>query len=337
MRLSAYLSQQVWAARGPMACLLWPLTLISRAWLGLNAMAYAKGWRQTTHLPLPVLVVGNVLAGGTGKTPIVIHLVEHFKSLGIHVGVIARAYGTGDEPVMEVSSSSLASQAGDEPLLIKQRCAVPVFTGRQRVKAAQALLQNYPHTQLIISDDGLQHRALHHDLAVCVFDNRGLGNGWLLPAGPLRELWPRHPNTSSIQYVVHTGDKALEDSLSAKRYLSQTARNGEGEQRDLSNWRGQTVQALAAVARPAVFFAALEQAGMRLKHKHALPDHASLDNWLPASNEPLFCTEKDAVKLWPHFPSAWAVPLECELPPLLLQKLGTEVQRLSLLYGQKIT
>ena len=96
MRLSAYLSQQVWASRGPLACMLWPLTLISRVWLALNAMAYAKGWRNTAHLPVPVLVVGNVLAGGTGKTPIVISLVEHFKSLDLQVGVIARAYGTGE-------------------------------------------------------------------------------------------------------------------------------------------------------------------------------------------------------------------------------------------------
>ena len=337
MRLSAYLSQQVWATRGPLACLLWPLTLISRAWLALNAMAYAKGWRVTAHLPVPVLVVGNVLAGGTGKTPIVISLVEHFKSLGLQVGVIARAYGTGEEPVMEVLSDSRASQAGDEPLLLKLRCHVPVFTGRQRSKAAQALLKAHPQTQLIVSDDGLQHHALHHDLAVCVFDDRGLGNGWLLPAGPLRELWPRRSSTSTKQFLLHTGDKAFGLSLAAKRSLSQIARNGQGEERDISSWQGQTVQALAAIAQPALFFAALEQAGLMLKQKHALPDHASLDNWLPVGDEPLLCTEKDAVKLWPRLPSAWAVPLVCELPPQLLQPLSAEVQRLSLLHGQKTT
>jgi len=335
MRLSAYLSQQVWATRGPLACLLWPLTLISRTWLALNAMAYAKGWRGGVHLPVPVLVVGNVLAGGTGKTPIVISLVEHFKSLGLQVSVIARAYGTGEEPVMEVLSNSLAAQAGDEPLLLKLRCAVPVFTGRQRAKAAQALLQAYPQTQLIISDDGLQHRALHHDLAVCVFDDRGLGNGWLLPAGPLRELWPRQSGTSTKQFLLHTGEKSFSRSLAAKRSLSQIARNGQGEERDISSWQGQTVQALAAIARPALFFAALEQAGLRLKQKHALPDHAALDNWQPVGDEPLLCTEKDAVKLWPRSPSAWAVPLVCELPPELLTQLSAEVQRLSLLHGQK--
>jgi len=337
MRLSAYLSQQVWAARGPLACLLWPLTLISRAWLALNAMVYAKGWRGTAHLPVPVLVVGNVLAGGTGKTPIVISLVEHFKSLGLQVGVIARAYGTGEEPVMEVLNDSLAAQAGDEPLLLKLRCAVPVFTGRQRAKAAQALLQAYPQTQLIISDDGLQHRALHHELAVCVFDDRGLGNGWLLPAGPLRELWPRQSGTSTKQFLLHTGEKSFSRSLAAKRRLSRIARNGQGEERDLSSWQGQAIQALAAIARPALFFAALEQAGLMLKQKHALPDHASLDNWLPVGDEPLLCTEKDAVKLWPRLASAWAVPLVCELPPELLTQLSAEVQRLSLLHGQKTT
>jgi tetraacyldisaccharide 4'-kinase len=337
MRLSAYLSQQVWAARGPLACLLWPLTLISRAWLALNAMVYAKGWRGTAHLPVPVLVVGNVLAGGTGKTPIVISLVEHFKSLGLQVGVIARAYGTGEEPVMEVLNDSLAAQAGDEPLLLKLRCAVPVFTGWQRAKAAQALLQAYPQTQLIISDDGLQHRALHHDLAVCVFDDRGLGNGWLLPAGPLRELWPRQSGTSTKQFLLHTGEKSFSRSLAAKRRLSRIARNGQGEERDLSSWQGQAIQALAAIAQPHVFFAALEKAGLHLQQTHVFADHADLSQWLPADDTPVFCTEKDAVKLWPRLTSAWAVPLVCELPPELLTQLSAEVLRLSLLHGQKTT
>ncbi|MSQ65441.1 MAG: tetraacyldisaccharide 4'-kinase [Limnohabitans sp.] len=337
MQWSAYLSQQVWAARGPLACLLWPLTLLSRAWLLIESMAYEKGWRRARYLPVPVLVVGNLLAGGTGKTPIVIGLVEHFQSLGLQVGVIARAYGTGEEPLMEVVNNSPPSQAGDEPLLIRLRCAVPVFTGRQRAKAAQALLQAYPHTQLIISDDGLQHRALHHDVAVCVFDDRGLGNGWLLPAGPLREAWPRAAATGTSQYLLHTGDRAFGHSLAAKRSLSHTARNGKGEQRHLSSWQGQAVQALAAIARPALFFAALEQAGLRLTQTHVFPDHASLADWQTAGNEPLLCTEKDAVKLWPHQPDAWAVPLLCELPPELLLQLSTEVQRLSLIYGQKTT
>ena len=334
MNWSTFFLRQVWIDEGLVACLLWPLTLISRLWLGCNHLAYKFGLREVMHSPVPVLVVGNVLAGGTGKTPIVISLVEFFQSQGWQVGVIARAYQTKEEGVSEVHADSSPRLAGDEPLLVKQRCGVPVFTGRQRAHAAQALLASYPHTQLIISDDGLQHAAMHHDMAICVFDDRGLGNGWLLPAGPMRELWPRDSKGAS-QFKVHSGEKPFEHSHAAVRRLSVLARNGLGEQRALSSWRGQKVQALAAIARPTLFFASLEKAGLVLIEKHALPDHADLSRWQPAGDWPVFCTEKDAVKLWLHLPTAWAVPLDCILPAELLAQLESEVQRLSSTHGQK--
>ena len=165
-----------------MAWLLWPLSWLTWAWIRLNDGLYQIGWRKATRLHVPVLVVGNVWAGGTGKTPVVISLVEHLKSQGWQVGVIARAYGREDESVREVHDPSPAVTVGDEPLLVRRKCQVPVFVGRQRAHAAQALLKAYPQTQCLISDDGMQHRALWHDIAVCVFDARGLGSGWLLPA-----------------------------------------------------------------------------------------------------------------------------------------------------------
>ncbi len=335
MPLSVYLSRHVWLGRGATACLLWPLTLLSRVWLIVSAVLTKLGVRPATRLPVPVLVVGNVVAGGTGKTPVVISLVEFFKASGWQPGVIARAYGTDSEPVREVQTDSPAQESGDEPLLIKQRCNVPVFTGRERSKAAQALLQAYPHTRLIISDDGLQHHALMHDMAICVFDDRGLGNGWLLPAGPLREPWPRLPQPGVVQYVLHTGKQPFENSLAAKRQLSLSARNALGEQRPLSNWQDCQVQALAAIAQPHVFFAALEKAGLHLQQTHVFADHADLSQWIPADDAPVFCTEKDAVKLWPHLPQVWAVPLDCTLPALWLDQLLADVQRLSLVHGQK--
>jgi len=335
MPLSVYFSQNVWLGRGAIACLLWPLTLISRIWLAVGSLGTRRGWRTATRLPVPVLVVGNVLAGGTGKTPVVISLVEFFKAAGWQPGVIARAYGTDSEPVREVQTDSPAQESGDEPLLIKRRCGVPVFTGRERSLAAQALLQAYPHTRLIISDDGLQHHALMHDVAICVFDDRGLGNGWLLPAGPLREPWPRRPQPGVVQYVLHTGKQPFEDSVPARRQLSQSARNASGEQRALSSWQDCQVQALAAIAQPHVFFAALEKAGLHLQHTHEFADHADLSQWLPADDTPVFCTEKDAVKLWPHLPQVWAVPLDCTLPAACLEQLLADVQRLSLVHGQK--
>jgi len=333
--LSAYLTQHVWPRRGWVAYLLWPITLLSGSWVHLNRLLYKHGWRQSVRLPVPVLVVGNVVAGGTGKTPVVISLVQHFTAKGFRVGVIARAYGSSQESVKEVNHHSQAADAGDEPLLVKQRCDVPVFVGRKRALAAQALLSAYPNTDFIISDDGMQHHALRHDIAICVFDDRGCGNGWLLPAGPLREHWPTVSPIGVTRHVLYTGEQHPRDAWVAKRSLAAYAINGAGEQRELREWAGQAVQALAAIAKPDVFFQALTQSRLQLVHRWPLPDHASLLHWKPDSNLPIFCTEKDAVKLWPDLPQAWAVPLVCELPLPLLDALSLNLQQLSLIHGQK--
>ena len=339
---TAHLLRQAWQSKGWMARMLWPVTLLSRSWLFLNTQAYRWGWRQTTHLPVPVLVVGNVVVGGTGKTPIVMHLASHFQDLGWQVGVIARGHGVNLRELQEVRRNSTASEVGDEALLVKQHCKLPVFVGRQRALAAQALLKAYPGTQLIISDDGLQHHALHHDIALCVFDDRGLGNGWLLPAGPLREPWPRNEHLASPdhqktrrQYLVHSGQTPFENSFKAERQLAAQAVNGKGQTRTLESFQGQAVQALAAIAQPELFFQALQAQGLQLAAAHALPDHAPLDAWTSTRPEELLCTEKDAVKLWPHVPQAWAVPLDCQLPEALLAQLHKDVQALSSRHGQK--
>ena len=337
MNVSLLLSQQVWLRRGWLACLLWPLTWLGRIWLLCTRLAYASGVRRPVRLPIPVVVVGNVLAGGTGKTPIVIALVNHFQAQGWRVGVIARGYQAKADTVQAVMPNSDPRWVGDEPLLVRRRCDVPVFVARQRAQAAQALLIAHPQTQVIISDDGLQHRQLHHDIALCVFDDRGLGNGWLLPAGPLREPWPRTLPPGVTQHLLHTGSLPFGPSLAVRRQLSDTARNGLGEELPLSHWRGQPVQALAAIAQPQAFFAALQRAGVDTRLCHTLPDHADLSHWQPAQDLPLLCTEKDAVKLWRHLPNAWAVPLICELPPALLSDLVSQVQALSLPHGQKTT
>jgi len=334
MQDAATLLRKAWLSRNLITRLLWPLTLVSRAWLLLSSLRDRLGWRPATPLPIPVWVVGNVLVGGTGKTPIVIHLATHLQSLGFKTGVIARAVGCEDQSTQEVRFDSTASQVGDEALLIKHRTLSPVFVGRARVLAAQALLQAYPDTQLIISDDGLQHHALHHDLALCVFDDRVLGNGWLLPAGPLRETWPRKTR-GAVQFLVHTGKHPFEISFPAERQLSPHAVNGLGQTRPLSAWAGKPVQALAAIAQPEVFFAALRAHGLTLAATHALPDHAPLDDWTSVPGEDLLCTEKDAVKLWPHHPQAWAVPLECRLPDVLWVQLLQNLQALSSPHGQK--
>ena len=315
---------------------LFPLTFLSRIYLWLSKAAYARGWQSSTCLPVPVLVVGNVLVGGTGKTPVVIHLAQRLSQMGWKVGVIARGHGGQLNGWAEVTENSLASQTGDEALMLKKKLGLPVFIAKKRAKAALALLQTYPQTQLIVSDDGLQHRALHHDIAICVFDDRGLGNGFLLPAGPLRETWPRQLNLGVTQLKVHTGRIPFEDSLAAHRQLAGFAVNGLGEQRDLRLWAGQSVGALAAIAHPEAFFSALRSAGLTLTTTQALPDHDPLADWQPSDEHDVLCTEKDAVKLWPRHPQVWAVPLNCELPAVFWDALMPHWQRLSLSHGLQI-
>lgn len=335
MRVSAFITEQVWAHRGGLARCLWPLSLLTWLWVRTQRWLYLNEWRKAVRLPVPVLVVGNVLAGGTGKTPVVIALVSHFKNQGLRVGVIARAYGSAEETVKEVAPHSPARWAGDEPLLIKQRCDVPVFVGRARAQAALALLKAYPNTELIVSDDGMQHWALWHDMAVCVFDQRGLGNGWLLPAGPLREPWPRRPFLGVHEELVSSSPETPGQAWFAKRALAPCARNGFGEVRDLTLWAGQRVQALAGIAKPDNFFQALEAANLQITWRWPMADHADLSHWKSPSDLPVFCTEKDAVKLWPNRPEVWAVPLVCELPMELLDALSAHFQKLSLPDGHK--
>jgi len=324
-----------WRRSGPLTWCLFPLTFISHAFIGLRSLAYRFGWKTTVNLHVPVIVVGNVMVGGTGKTPIVIHLAQRLTQMGWQVGIISRGDGGRHAECTEVRLHSLAQEVGDEALLLKHRLGLPVFIGKRRAQAALRLMQTYPQTQLIISDDGLQHLALHHDIALCVFDDRGLGNGFLLPAGPLRESWPRRLKKGVVQMTVHTGDRAFEDSLAAHRHLAGYAVNGRGEQRALQSWHPQAVDALAAIAQPELFFSALRQTGLLLSHTQSFPDHDPLDHWQAHSANDVFCTEKDAVKLWRHHPDVWAVPLQCDLPTVFWEKLMPHLHRLSLAYGQQ--
>ena len=325
----------VWRKPSILAWCLFPLTFLSRIYLWLYKTTYTLGWQSSTRLPVPVLVVGNLLVGGTGKTPVVIHLAQRLRQLGWHVGVIARGHGGQLNGWAEVTDQSVASQTGDEALLLKKKLGLPVFISKKRAQAALALLKTYPQTQLIISDDGLQHRALHHDMAICVFDDRGLGNGFLLPAGPLRETWPRQLNVGVTQIKIHTGQIAFEDSLAAHRQLAGFAVNGRGEKRDLRLWAGQAVDALAAIAQPQAFFTSLQSAGLTLSKTQAFPDHDPMADWQPSNGRDVLCTEKDAVKLWPRYPQVWAVPLLCELPEVFWDALMPHLQRLSLGHGHQ--
>lgn len=308
MRLSAWLHQQlpqVWTSRGLFAWLLLPLAWVHAALLWLRGLAWHLGWRQAQRLSVPVIVVGNVVAGGAGKTPLTMALVQHLQLRGWRVGVISRGHGRRTRDTRAVLADSHPADVGDEPLLIRQKTGAPVWVAASRAEAGRALLQAHPDVNLLVCDDGLQHWALARDLEICVMDERGVGNGWLLPAGPLREPWPR-----PVDMLLHTGDNGLPGGFQADRQLAPLAHDAQGRSTALSSLIGQPVDAVAGLARPEAFFAMLRSAGLQLHQTTPLPDHFDYALGAPAAtNRPLLCTEKDAAKLWQHQPHALAVPL----------------------------
>ena len=323
---------QLWAGRRRWAWLLWPISVLFGSLVVLRRRLYRLGLRQSQAVPVPVLVIGNVLAGGVGKTPVVLMLVRHFQQRGLAVGVVSRGYGRTTQGCKEVLKNTPPDQSGDEPALIKRATGAPVFVASRRVEAATALLAKYPKTALIISDDGLQHYALQRDIEVCVFDDRGVANDFLLPAGPLREPWPRKAlkiksRAAPISFVLHSGeDDALADRLftqansfdgvtqhgfRAHRTLADFALSKDGIRIELAQLAGQANVAVAAIGQPEAFFAMLRSQGVALQETIALPDHFDFAQWkfpFDASHN-LICTEKDAVKLWRSHPEALAVPL----------------------------
>ncbi|MBA2960888.1 MULTISPECIES: tetraacyldisaccharide 4'-kinase [Ramlibacter] len=303
--------QRAWLHRGALGWSLLPVSWLYGALSGLRRALFRLGVFETQHLPVPVVVVGNVITGGAGKTPVVIAVVEHLRSRGLRPGVVSRGYGRQGTGCIEVTPQSDPRAVGDEPLLVATRCSVPVGVAADRPLAARALLAAHPDVKVLVSDDGLQHHALGRDIEIVVFDDRGAGNGWLLPAGPLREPWPR-----PADLVVRTAASGIEGHH-VERRLGTEARRADGTQVPLQSFAGRSCVALAGIARPQAFFRMLEDAGITLARTVPLPDHDDFSGSLPdlGAEQPLLCTEKDASKLWRSHPGAWAVPLEVTIEP----------------------
>ncbi|HSV36628.1 MAG TPA: tetraacyldisaccharide 4'-kinase [Ramlibacter sp.] len=301
--------QRAWLRRGALACVLWPVSVLFGALAALRRAAYRAGIFESHRLPVPVIVVGNVIVGGSGKTPVVQAVVEHLQARGLRPGVVSRGYGRRTAGCVEVGPDSPPADVGDEPLLLARNCRVPVFVARARAQAAQALLEAYPATQVVVCDDGLQHYALRRDIEICVFDERGTGNGWLLPAGLLREPWPR-----PVDLVLRAGDTP-QGGFTVQRRLAAQARQADGTQATLASFKDRPLSAVAAIARPQAFFAMLRGAGLPLAQTTALADHDEFTAFRADPGHELLCTEKDAVKLWRSHPQAWAVPLVLRIDP----------------------
>jgi tetraacyldisaccharide 4'-kinase len=303
----------------------------------LRRKLYQRGIKKSTQIKVPVIVVGNVIAGGAGKTPLVIALAQFLRAKGWQPGIVSRGYrskrghgakSTGAFEVLEVLASTPVIESGDEPALIKAATNLPVFVSQQRCQAALALLAAYPQTNVILCDDGLQHLALQRDIEICVFDERGTGNGRLLPAGPLREHWPR-----PVDFIVHRG--GFDSGYKITRRLADEAVLADGSRVALADLQHHKLTALAGIAQPENFFGMLRARGLRLQQTLALPDHydfhsdfhSDLNSKLSNIDEGcwLICTEKDAIKLR-QTPLAQqrtivAVPLIVDLPEIFTQAL----------------
>ena len=277
------------------------LPIAQTYWLAirLRCLLYRHRVLKSTWAGAPTVVIGNVIAGGAGKTPLVISLVNHSQSRGLKVGVVSRGYGRSSTNCLEVLLDTPVLESGDEAALIRRLTGARVFVAQNRVEAAQALLRIYPETQLIFCDDGLQHYALARDLEIAVFDNRGIGNGWLMPAGPLREPWPARRD-QGIDLILHTGNRPAFEGFTSSRTLEEYALSRDGSRVPLSELSKRKLTAIAAIANPDVFFAMLRSRGLALERTIALPDHYSFFDYLPpvSSDDVIICTEKDAVKLF---------------------------------------
>lgn len=323
--------------RGWLAGLLWPVSLAYGALLAIRSCLYRLGLKKVHRLDVPVVVVGNVVVGGAGKTPTVIAVVDHLLDRGWRPGVVSRGHGRRSGLVVHVHPDTAPSESGDEPALIHLRTHAPVVVSANRVEAARALRLAHPEVNIIVCDDGLQHLALHRDVEIVVFDDRGTGNGRLLPAGLLREPWPRaSAGAASKCLVLHQRRENAPTStlahspgapvFGAVRRLAKQAVGPTGEQIGLLQLCGRNVTAVAGIARPHVFFDMLRGAGLVPTREVGLPDHAAPQDYASLMQDPtttLLCTEKDAVKLFPALthlapsqrPQAWAVPLELTPDP----------------------
>jgi tetraacyldisaccharide 4'-kinase len=286
--------QRVWYERAPwpLFLALVPLSLLFASLVAVRRWAYRVGAARSMKLSRPVVVVGNVTVGGTGKTPLVIWIAEYLRARGCNVGIVTRGYGGNAQTwPQDVTDATPAEHVGDEAVLLAARTQAIVVAGPDRVAAAQRALDR--GADVIVSDDGLQHYRLARDLEIAVVDDgRDVGNGWLLPAGPLRE---RRSRLDAVDLVVRTCRSTRPSHALGRQILAVNL--ATGERRLLSAFSGARVHAVAAIGHPEAFFAMLEERGLSVDAR-ALRDHARLtrEDVTFGDDAPVLMTEKDAVK-----------------------------------------
>lgn len=301
----------------------WWLRALVPVYRGLRLLDRAPwmlGLRRARRLPVPVIVVGNLTVGGTGKTPLVIALVEALRARGFHPGVVSRGYGGRVRAPLLLDDRPDPAEVGDEPSLVRRRTRVPVAVGHDRGKAARLLLAQ--GVDVVIADDGLQNRSLARDLEICVIDGeRRFGNGRLLPAGPLREPVAR---LADMAFVVCNGGQARAGEVPMRLEGDvAVALAGAEPSRALDAFATRRVHAVAGIGYPGRFFAHLRAHGIVVV-EHALPDHHAISETDFAFDEalPVLMTEKDAVKCahWAR-EDWWCVPVRADLPEVFFERV----------------
>jgi tetraacyldisaccharide 4'-kinase len=337
-RVESAVARLWWRPRLPIAAwVLLPLAGLYGLVIALRRGLFALGWLRTRHAPVPVLVVGNLVAGGAGKTPTVIALVQALRHAGRSPGVISRGHGRSGAGAAAVLAHSRVADVGDEPLLIHRRTGAPVWVARRRIDAVRGLCAAHPEVDLLLCDDGMQHLALARDVQVIVFDERGIGNGHLLPAGPLRQPMPSFvPVNSHVLYnapqpSTHWLGAMAQRQLAGAVSLADWWQGAAPSRQQLQALQGRKLLAVAGMAAPQRFFAMLRHAGLTIDAL-PLPDHHGFDTlpW-PAETADVVLTEKDAIKLPSRLDTAtrvWVVALDFQLPEDFVQAVLDNLHRL---------
>jgi tetraacyldisaccharide 4'-kinase len=304
-----------WYRLSALSLVLWPVSLLYRLLLTLRLSAYRSGVLPLVRLPVPVIVVGNLVAGGTGKTPLVLWLAAMLKKSGRKPGIVSRGYRGSAAAPMAVAVASPVELVGDEPLLLARASGCPVWIGRDRAAAAMGLLAAHPECDVLVLDDGLQHYRLARDIEIAVEDERGAGNGLLLPAGPLRE-----PVTRRVDFwVVNSAPianhgPAYRMDLRGDRFRRVAAPH---DSVPAAAFAGRKLHAVAGIGNPKRFFEHLAGLGLATVN-HAFPDHHAYgaDELDFRDCDALLMTEKDAVKCETFAREHWyALQVEAELAP----------------------
>ncbi|MCR8921893.1 tetraacyldisaccharide 4'-kinase [Dasania sp. GY-MA-18] len=323
---------KAWYSKALWPQLLLPLSLLYGLLISLRAYCYRLGLIKSYRAPVPVIIVGNIAVGGTGKTPVVVALAKYLKAQGYQPGIISRGYGSqAPHYPYAVTENSNALESGDEPLLIARASQCPLVIAADRPAAARYLLAQY-HCDIIIADDGLQHYALQRDIEIVVVDGqRQFGNGWLLPAGPLREPLSR---LKQVDYQLYNGGSApASPHCYAMQLQPQALVNlHTGASLSTEQWpHKHTVHAVAGIGNPQRFFNSLKALGFNtISHSFADHHHYSASDLQFNDELAIIMTEKDAVKVASFATeSMWYLPVSCEITTKFYQRLAKQLATLT--------